>query len=171
MIHQPFWTLNPSDDRLGPALHLRAIYHDLFVKYDVDMVINGHAHNFYHTVRNGTDYTTSGGGTIDFVGAQPNHPTTQAMLLPEDQYMLEEIHLCLIEVTIEGFNVQVIPSNGTVVFEYLVPAELEITTTTTTPETTTTTTTTTSTTSLDIFSVLIGALCISIIVIRKRKGK
>ena len=155
----PMWGINPVPERLEPVEQLQALWHPLFVEHDVDMVISGHAHTFYQTVRNGTDYTTSGGGTIDMVGSMPEHPTIQERLLPEDRIMLEQIYLCLIEATIEGFNIKVIPSNMSVVFEYFAPAVLTLdptTTTTTTSTTTTTTTTTTSTIPIGLFSSLIA---------------
>ncbi len=160
LTHMPMWGINPSDDRLKPIDQLNTLWHPLFVDNDVDMVISGHAHTFYQTVRNGTDYTTSGGGTIDFVGSQPNHPIIQERLLPEDRIMLEEIHLLLIEATIEGFDVKVITADQSVAFEYQVPAVLTLdpttTTTTTASSLITTTTTTTSTTPVGLLSSLVA---------------
>lgn len=43
-------------------MKVRAALCPLFEKYHVRAVINGHDHNFYHTIRNGITYVVTGGG-------------------------------------------------------------------------------------------------------------
>ncbi len=124
MTHTPFWNLNPSSDRFIAAQNVRDTWHDLFVRYGVDLVISGHAHNFYNTYRNGTWYTTSGGGTSDFSSILIAGPVLDT-IQPEDYYFTGVNHLCLVEVTNEGYNVSVITPNMSYVYNYSVSAALE----------------------------------------------
>jgi predicted MPP superfamily phosphohydrolase len=174
MTHRPFWGLNPADDRIEPIEEIRTLWHPLFIENGVDMVLSGHAHNFYQTVRNGTDYTTSGGGTVDFSGVLPDHPEIKPTILPEDKWIVGEYHLCLVEATIEGFNIDVIVSNGSVVYEYSVPAVLDIeetTSLTTTSHYTSTTTTTSASTSVELPFSIIALLISTKILYTYRKKK
>ena len=156
MLHRPFWQLNPASNWLLPALELREYWHEYFVDQGVDAVFNGHAHLFFHAVRNGTHYTTTGGGCAEFAAILDHVPAIADDLLPEDRYFTNEYHVCLVEATKAGYNVGVIVSNGTSVYNYFIEARYDepTTTTTTTTSPTTTTTTTTTTTFPGVLAVL-----------------
>ncbi len=183
MTHTPFWNLNPSPDRLTAAQNTRDAWHDLFVQYGVDLVISGHAHNFYNTFRNGTWYTTSGGGTSDFSNILIAGPILDTYL-PEDYYFTDANHLCLVEVSSEGYDVGVITPNMSYVYNYSVSAAIEGLTTTSESSTTVDPTTTTSdvmtttdeettTTSTPGFSLVSLILIFSVtsIIYRKQRRK
>ena len=63
MFHHPVWS---SDAYHGDGYAYDIIYHPIFVEYGVDIVLNGHAHNYERIVRDGVTYLVLGGG-----GASP----------------------------------------------------------------------------------------------------
>ncbi len=124
MHHRPFWGVNP--DRVTSEYEfLRPIWHDFFVESGVDLVFNGHDHHFYHTVRNGTHYTVTGGGTAALYTPQPNNPKIQKTWQADD-FTFKDNHVCLVEVTEAGFEIDVIIANGTTVYEYNVTASTDL---------------------------------------------
>ncbi|MHA2253907.1 MAG: metallophosphoesterase [Candidatus Kariarchaeaceae archaeon] len=177
MTHRPFWGLNPADDRIKTIEQIRATWHDLFITEGVDAVFSGHAHLFYHTIRNGTHYTTTGGGTAsnEFNPEIINHPKIQETWQEEDYVFGKQIHLCLVEVTKEGFDVDVIVSNGSVVYEYSIPAVLDIeetTSSTTISHSTSTTTTISASTPVELpFSIIALLITVKILYTLRKKKK
>jgi predicted phosphodiesterase len=143
VTHTPFWNLNPSSDRYGAVEEVRNTYDALFVEHGVDLVISGHAHNFYNTYRNGTYYTTSGGGTADFSSILIAGPVEDTVL-PEDVMFTGDYHLCLVETTVDGYDVSVITPNMSYVYNYSVSALLDGVSTTELTSMPTTTTTSSS---------------------------
>lgn len=118
MFHRPYWGANPA--RAGTEYELlRPVWHEFLVEHDVDLVFNGHDHYFYHTVRNNTDYTVTGGGTVAFCVPIPTSPYIQE-IWQEDDFAFAGLHVCLVEATEAGFNVDVIMTNKTTVYEYSV---------------------------------------------------
>ena len=63
MFHHPIWS---SDAYHGDGYAYDIIYHPIFVEHGVDIVLNGHAHNYERIVRDGVTYLVLGGG-----GASP----------------------------------------------------------------------------------------------------
>ena len=59
MFHYPVFS---SDAYHGNGYSLDAIFHPIFVETGVDLVINGHAHNYERIVRDGITYLVVGGG-------------------------------------------------------------------------------------------------------------
>ena len=59
VFHHPVFT---SDSYYGPGSPgLEALWHPVFVEYGVDVVFNGHAHNYERIVRDGITYLVVGG--------------------------------------------------------------------------------------------------------------
>jgi N-acetylneuraminic acid mutarotase/predicted phosphodiesterase len=62
-FHNPMYSIRANrPDRWAQAESLRATFHDLFIQYGVDIVFNGHDHQYYRTVRDGIQYVVTGGG-------------------------------------------------------------------------------------------------------------
>ncbi|MHA2109127.1 MAG: metallophosphoesterase family protein [Candidatus Hodarchaeales archaeon] len=137
MTHRPFWGLNPSPDRIEPVEELRDLWHPLFLEQGVEAVFSGHAHLFYETLRNGVRYTTSGGGTSD-AQDYPLEKMIQTTKIQEtwqeDDVAFVDFHLCLVEVSETGYDVDVTVTNGSTVHEYFIPPVLEVSGTYTTRE-------------------------------------
>jgi 3',5'-cyclic AMP phosphodiesterase CpdA len=63
----------------------------LFERYDVDIVFNGHCHNYERSVNNGVVYVTTGGGGAPLAGVN-NHPN------PHQVYAESLYHHCVIDI-------------------------------------------------------------------------
>jgi predicted phosphodiesterase len=59
IFHHPVFS---SDAYYGGGYSYDKIYHPIFVEEGVDLVINGHAHNYERIVRDGVTYVVAGGG-------------------------------------------------------------------------------------------------------------
>jgi len=59
IFHHPVFS---SDAYHGDGYSYDVIYHPIFVKHGVDIVFNGHAHNYERIVREGVTYLVVGGG-------------------------------------------------------------------------------------------------------------
>lgn len=60
VFHHPAFS---SDSHYGPGSPgIQALWHPIFVEYGVDIVFNGHAHNYERIVRDGVTYLVVGGG-------------------------------------------------------------------------------------------------------------
>jgi predicted phosphodiesterase len=115
VFHHTLWGANPS--RVGEYASLRPVWHDYFVGKNISLVINGHDHMFYHTVRNDIHYMVTGGGTSALYNPNPSSPLISQTWL-DDDYAFADNHVALIEVTDSGFDVDVITTNNSVVYEY-----------------------------------------------------
>jgi predicted phosphodiesterase len=62
-FHNPMYSIRADrPDRWAQAESLRDTFHNLFIEYGVDIVFNGHDHQYYRTVRDGIQYVVTGGG-------------------------------------------------------------------------------------------------------------
>ncbi|MHA2064926.1 MAG: metallophosphoesterase [Candidatus Thorarchaeota archaeon] len=62
-FHNPMYSIRADrPDRWAQAESLRDTFHNLFIDYGVDIVFNGHDHQYYRTVRDGIQYVVTGGG-------------------------------------------------------------------------------------------------------------
>ncbi|MFX1286496.1 MAG: metallophosphoesterase, partial [Promethearchaeota archaeon] len=116
-FHRPLWSIWT---RWEEYAYLRSKWHALFVKYGVDLVVNGHDHLFYTTVRDGINYIVSGAGTSAL-----RDPDLSIYTLKPEDYFFKDNHICLIEATESGFKIDVIVSNGTIIYSFSVDAPLE----------------------------------------------
>jgi len=115
-FHHPLWGANPYRV-INEHEPLRAIWHEFFVENNITLVFNGHDHMFYHTVRNGTNYVVTGGGTSALYEPDPTNPFVAKTWL-ENDYAFSDQHINLVEVLESGFEIQVITPNQTVVYQY-----------------------------------------------------
>lgn len=86
--HKAIYSIGPHATQRD-VLELRPILHDLFRKYDVKLVFQGHDHIYYRTLRDGIVYVVTGGGGAPLYSTR--HPE---MALPED---VSEVvhHFCI----------------------------------------------------------------------------
>ena len=59
VFHHPIWS---SDAFHGDGYAYDILYHPIFVEHGVDIVLNGHAHNYERIVQDGVTYLILGGG-------------------------------------------------------------------------------------------------------------
>ncbi|MCK4847729.1 MAG: metallophosphoesterase [Candidatus Heimdallarchaeota archaeon] len=118
MHHRPQWGANAG--RLSEYPVLRAAWHDYFVNNSIDFVINGHDHHFYHTIRNDTDYMIIGAATAALTNPAP--PAGLPDWQEGDVAFGDCYAVTLITVTELGFEVDVIATNGSIVYEFFVDA-------------------------------------------------
>ncbi len=78
MFHEGPYSIGPH----GPTPEAQQYLHPLFVRYRPRIVLCGHDHLYYHTVRDGVTYLVTGGG-----GAPPYHPENVRIALPGDVYV------------------------------------------------------------------------------------
>lgn len=94
VFHRPAWSIRADrPDRWAEAESVRAQFHALFMQFDVDLVLNGHDHYYYRTLRDGIYYVTTGGGGAPLAGINTSAPIWQ----PGD-VAASEYHYCNIEV-------------------------------------------------------------------------
>ena len=106
-FHRPAWSIRAyRPDRWAEAESVREEFHDLFVQYDVDLVLNGHDHYYYRTLRDGIFYVTTGGGGAPLAGINTSAPVWQ----PGD-VAASEYHYCNIEVNAAEVTVTAYLSN------------------------------------------------------------
>jgi predicted phosphodiesterase len=90
----------------------------IFDRYHVDMVMNGHDHNYYRTVRNGVQYVVTGGGAAPLYDCVPTKGA-----IPGDKW--EKVnHYVVVEVSGARIAVRAIRVDWTLLdsFEVGVPA-------------------------------------------------
>jgi N-acetylneuraminic acid mutarotase/predicted phosphodiesterase len=62
-FHNPMYSVRANrPDRWAQGESLRDTFHDIFIEYGVDIVFNGHDHQYYRTVRDDIYYVVTGGG-------------------------------------------------------------------------------------------------------------
>jgi hypothetical protein len=184
VFHRPSYSIRDFN-RVRDAQEVRTILDPIFITYGVDLVFSGHDHYYYHTVRNGITYVTTGGAGADLY---TNGDTSEWQA--SDVYF-SEFHYCNVSVTEsagvvsadievfifnendhsvslgDSFSVNSSSSGTTTTSD--TSASTTSTSASSTPSTsspTTFTTTTSEKTTLFTFSLLFGLLCL--ILIRKR---
>jgi len=99
-FHHPLY----STGNHGAHQQLREWWKPLFDRYGVDAVINGHDHDYEHSVVDGIHYIVTGGG-----GAPLHHVANRAS---ETVAKLDIHHYCLVEVANQQALVRVIDMEG-----------------------------------------------------------
>ena len=179
-FHRPAYSVREArPDRWAEARTIRDEFHSLFLQHDVDLVLTGHDHHYYRTVRDGIYYVVTGGG-----GAPPAGIDESATAWREGDVGFNEFHYCNVQVNSSHIAVDVQLMNGTTADSFTLPKlNPTDTTTTTTTSTTTTTTTTATTTSTEstqptppqlMTCIIIGvgavALTLIVVVFLRRSG-
>lgn len=93
-------------ERHGSDLNVRAAFCPVFEKYGVDMVFNGHDHDYERGLVNGVYYIVTGGG-----GA-PLHTNGSDWWTI---FSASEYHCCRIDINDSSLNFQAIKPDGTVI--------------------------------------------------------
>lgn len=121
MNHYPLY--GASIARIGEREIMREEFLDLFMQYDVDFVIAGHDHQVVHQVRNETDHLIIGAGTAAYT--YPTPPQGLGNEWEDGDWAIGGVYaISLVEVTVAGFDVDIILDNGTTVYEFFVDAAM-----------------------------------------------
>jgi N-acetylneuraminic acid mutarotase/predicted phosphodiesterase len=111
-FHNPMYSVRAErPDRWAQGESLVATFHDLFIQYGVDIVFNGHDHQYYRTVRDGIYYVVTGGG-----GAPLYEIETEDTVWQEGDVGFSDYHYCVcsINTTTNQLDVDVIKLDETV---------------------------------------------------------
>lgn len=101
VFHRTAWSIRlDRPDRWAEAESVREEFHDLFVEYDVDLVLMGHDHYYYRTLRDGIYYVTTGGGGAPLAGIDVTLPIWQS-----EDVAYSEYHYCNIDVNVTHVTV------------------------------------------------------------------
>jgi predicted phosphodiesterase len=105
VFHRPAWSIRlDRPDRWAEAEAVREEFHDLFVEYDVDLVLMGHDHYYYRTVRDGIYYVTTGGGGAPLAGINTSAPIWQAGDVAASEYHYCNIEVNSVDVTVTAYR-------------------------------------------------------------------
>ncbi len=87
----------------------------IFERTGVDLVLQGHDHNYQHHRRNGVDYVVSGGGGYELYAVTPCPDGSQPVAAAEEHHYLE------VEQSPDGLTVSAVGADGTLLdsFEVL----------------------------------------------------
>jgi 3',5'-cyclic AMP phosphodiesterase CpdA len=108
-FHRPVYSVREArPDRWQQAESIREEFHSLFLEHDVDLVLTGHDHYYYRSIRDGIYYVVTGGG-----GAPPASidKTTDAWQV--DDVGFTEYHYCNVKVNSSYVTLDVHLMNGT----------------------------------------------------------
>ena len=89
---------------------MRQALHPLFERYGVDVVFNGHKHNYERNEVNGVTYIVTGGGGAPLYAMQEREPTQVAFAVT--------YHFVLLEINDQHLEATVISSKGKVLDEF-----------------------------------------------------
>ncbi len=129
MFHHPVYS---SDAYHGSGYSLDVIYHPIFVETGVDLVINGHAHNYERLQSDGITYLVVGGGGAVPRGLAETH-------VPESLLAIEGYNFYLrVTAAPEGISVDVVSvalateetfelTDGHLLDSFLLPTASELT--------------------------------------------
>jgi len=98
IFHHPVFS---SDAYHGSGYSYDVIYHPIFVKHGVDIVFNGHAHNYERIVRDGVTYLVVGGGGATPRALAEAHVEGSIVAIPDHNfYVTVETHPDRIDVRV-----------------------------------------------------------------------
>jgi 3',5'-cyclic AMP phosphodiesterase CpdA len=163
-FHRPAYSVREArPDRWAEAETIRDEFHSLFLQHDVDLVLTGHDHHYYRSLRDGIYYIVSGGG-----GAPPAGVDKDATAWQDCDIGFTEFHYCNVEVNSSHVTLEVHLMNGTTSDSFTIP-KLDPTSTTTI-STTTSPTATTSTESflwptMTFVIIAAGAVVLTLVVV------
>jgi 3',5'-cyclic AMP phosphodiesterase CpdA len=130
-FHRPAYSVREArPDRWLEAESIRNEFHSLFLEHDVDLVLTGHDHHYYRSVREGIYYVVTGGG-----GAPPAGIDKSATAWQAGDVGFNEFHYCSVDVNSSHVTLDVHLMNGTTADSFTIP-KLDATSTTTTTSST-----------------------------------
>ncbi|UCG63193.1 MAG: metallophosphoesterase [Candidatus Zixiibacteriota bacterium] len=109
--HPPYSTGAHAEDELD----LRNILVPLFEEYGVDIVFNGHDHDYERSYCGDIYYIVTGGGGAPLRGQARDHPCSQLFL--------QQYHFCKVSVLPERIFISVINDLGEVIDEFTLPVQ------------------------------------------------
>ena len=103
------------EGRRRDAERLRARLEPVFKAGNVQLVVNGHDHNYQHHYANGIHYVVSGGGGAPLYDVNPDTPYVKKAKKTH--------HHC--EITVNGpeITIRAVEPNGTVIEEFEIKAQ------------------------------------------------
>jgi hypothetical protein len=107
-FHHPLFS---SGEEHGNTTVLQKIWAPLFARYHVDIVFNGHDHDYERSIVNNVTYIVTGGG-----GA----PLYNVGHSPWTVYSEKTYHFCLLTVTSSRLSFEAIKPDGTVFDSFLI---------------------------------------------------
>lgn len=109
VFHRTMWSIRQDrEDRWAESASIRTELQNLFETSGVDLVLMGHDHYYYRTVRNGIYYVTTGGGGAPLAYLEPSPSIWQ-----EDDVASRVYHFCNVEVNQTHITVDAINLEGT----------------------------------------------------------
>ena len=116
-FHRPPYSVREArPDRWAQAEAIRDEFHGLFLQHDVDLVLNGHDHYYYRSLRDGIYYVVSGGGGAPPAGVDKDAPAWQ-----DGDIGFTEFHYCNVEVNSSHVTLDVHLLNGTTADSFTIP--------------------------------------------------
>ncbi len=107
LFHQPFWT-NTTDETGNPELV--KYWKDVFEKYGVNIVFNGHYHAYERFLVNGINYVTTAGGGAPMYQLKPKDkwwPFTVKSITDIHHYTLIKVDGDTMSITVKGVLKQI----------------------------------------------------------------
>jgi len=108
VFHHPFWTTSqeygPMKENLAQGHELTEFWFDLFIKYNVQAVFNGHIHGYERYFKDGIMFVTSGGsgGPLDTKHTAEKLPWSKVDVTGHWNYVLAEVSPKGILFTVKG---------------------------------------------------------------------
>ncbi|UCH04643.1 MAG: metallophosphoesterase [Candidatus Thorarchaeota archaeon] len=116
-FHRPLYSVREArPDRWAQAETIRDEFHGLFLQHDVDLVLNGHDHHYYRSLRDGIYYVVSGGGGAPPAGVDKDAPAWQ-----DGDIGFTEFHFCDVQVNSSHVTLDVHLLNGTTADSFTIP--------------------------------------------------
>jgi len=107
-FHRTAWSIRVArPERWEQAATIREEFHDIFVQHGVDLVLMGHDHYYYRTIRDGIFYVTTGGGGAPLAGVD-----TEAPIWQEGDVAHKKYHYCHVEVDSTTVTVTTLTPDG-----------------------------------------------------------
>lgn len=100
--HEPYYTVRK--DRAEETERRRNFWGDIFERYNVQVVFNGHDHHYHHALNNGTHYITTGGGGAPL--------SEKEIMIPETVKFSKVEHFISVDVGLDEATLNVIDING-----------------------------------------------------------
>ncbi len=116
-FHRPAFSVREArPDRWAQAETIRDEFHSIFLQHEVDLVLTGHDHHYYRSLRDGICYVVTGGGGAPPAGIDKSAPAWQ-----DGDVGFTEFHYCNVEVNSSHVTADVHLLNGTTADFFIIP--------------------------------------------------